>query len=86
MKGKNTKFCFTTSELLTISAILCNTLFLLVIRDSVSYENDANDFMAIHKSDFFTIIQHNPIIGYVYLICAVILVICGLHRFKNSNL
>ena len=84
-KMKNKKMSLSICELLTINVILVNTLLLIIERDTISYEKDVYAFEAIKKSNLISIIQHNPYIGYVYLLCAVILVICGLCRLISRR-
>ena len=84
-KMKNKKMSLSICELLKINVILVNTLLLIIERDTVSYEKDVYAFEAIKKSNLISIIQHNPYIGYIYLLCAVILVICGLCRLISRR-
>lgn len=74
------------TELIVSITILVNTLVLLLMQNTISYELQ-DTFEPVQKSSVITIMQHNPVIGYVYLICGVILICSGiyrLHRFLRS--
>lgn len=69
-------------ELTAPIGILLNTFFLFVIRDTYSYEKTPIDLnQPTPKSNYITIIQHNPAIGYIYLVCGGVLLISGIYRF-----
>lgn len=74
------------TELIVSITILVNTLVLLLIQNTISYELQ-DTFEPAQKSSVITIMQHNPVIGCVYLICGTILICSGiyrLHRFLRS--
>lgn len=71
-------------EMIASALILANTIVLLVIRDTISYELQET-FEPTQKSSVITIIQHNPILGYVYLICGIILLCSGIYRLYDTR-
>ena len=69
-------------ELLVSIAIFVNTLVLLLMRNTISYES-TDVFEPVSKSSVITIMQHNPVIGYVYLTCGAILICSGIYRLHG---
>lgn len=75
-------------ELLASVGILGNTFILLVIQNTISYEVQfVKTIEPMQKSSIYTVLQHNSLLEYVYLICGTILICSGiyrLHRFLRS--
>lgn len=72
-------------ELIGFVLALINTLVLLVIKNTITYEKVPYDEIT-PKSSCIVIIQHNPYIVYAYMICVLILVFSVLYRiYKDSE-
>lgn len=66
-------------ELAVAVIILINTLCLMLIRNSKSYEIVAIDQLT-PKSSCRVIMKHHPFIGYAYLVCGFVLILAVLYR------
>lgn len=66
-------------EMLTIDIMLINTLVLLTIKSTISYE-PVSYTQITPPSSCMTIIQHNPFIGYIYFGCGVVLILSAVYR------
>ena len=68
-------------ELIVADLILLNTLILLIIWWTVSYEKVLVTFMgSIPRSSIITIMYHNPFIVVGYFIAGIVVAICGIIR------
>lgn len=69
---------------LSVIGILVNTVSLVIFRNTISYEKILLG-SPIQKSNYLTIIQHNPIFGMIYVVCVTVLVLCELYQLFTSN-
>lgn len=69
---------------LSVIGILVNTASLMIFRNTISYEKISLG-SPIQKSNYLTIIQHNPIFGMIYVVCVTVLVLCELYQLFTSN-
>lgn len=69
-------------EVLTSAVTLLNTFALVIVRNTLSYES-VNTFDPIQKSSYTVIMQHNPFFGYIFLVCAFVMMACALHRYRD---
>lgn len=69
-------------EILSAIIILLNTGLLVAIRNTVSYEKSTLGEIT-PKSSFCVIIQHNPYIGYIFIVCGFFLLIAGVYRLYS---
>lgn len=60
------------------------TIILFVIQDTVSYEK-ASSFEPVSKSRIWTIMEYNPIIGYGYIVCTAVIVVCAIGRMMGNS-
>lgn len=65
-------------ELLAIIGIEINTISILIIQNTVSYEK-ISIYEKIPKSNYMTIIHNNPIFAIAYLLCLILLLIGGIY-------
>ncbi len=69
---------------LSVIGILVNTVNLLILRNTISYEKISLG-SPTQKSNYLTIIQHNPMFGMIYVVCVTILVLCELYELFTFN-
>lgn len=69
---------------LSVIGILVNTVSLVIFRNTISYEKISLG-SPTQKSNYLTIIQHNPIFGMIYVVCVTVLVLCELYELFTFN-
>ena len=69
---------------LSVIGILVNTVSLVIFRNTISYEK-ISLCSPTQKSNYLTIIQHNPIFGMIYVVCVTVLVLCELYELCTFN-
>ena len=77
-KKQDKNFLFKICELLATIGILGNTLILIIFQNTWTYEKlPILKFEPTPKSSYLTIIQHNPIFVIIYILCGLVLLMCG---------
>lgn len=69
---------------LSVIGILVNTVSLVIFRNTISYEKISLG-SPTQKSNYLTIIQHNPIFAMIYVVCVTVLVLCELYELFTFN-
>ena len=72
---------FKICELLEAIGLLGNTIVLVIFRNTWTYEESPIwDFSPTPKSSYLTIIQQNPVFAIIYIVCGMLLLLCGTYR------
>lgn len=80
-KKQDKKYLFKICELLTSIGLIGNTIILMIIRNTWTYEEVSYlEFTPTPKSSYLTIIQYNPVFAIVYFVCGMGLLLCGVYR------
>jgi len=69
---------------LSVIGILVNTVSLVIFRNTISYEKISLG-SPTQKSNYLTIIQHNPMFGMIYVVCVTVLILCELYEVFIST-
>lgn len=81
IKNNDKKYILKICELLAVIGIIVNTIILMIIRETWTYEKVPYwDFNPTPKSSIITIIQYNPVLEIVYVLCSIVLLLCGVYR------
>lgn len=81
------KYLFKICELLAAIGLLGNTLILMIFRNTWTYEKiPILEFKPTPKSSYLTIMQYNPIFTIVYILCGMVLLLCGVYRLIKKAL
>lgn len=87
MKEKRLELIIGIIEMIATIGLGVNTIILLIIQNTWTYEESSN-FEPTPKSDIFTIIYYNPFIRVVYLVGSILMVSCVIYRvlrFSNNT-
>lgn len=72
------------TELLTALISVLDISVLCVLKETISYEH-SEIFNPIPQSSVYIIMEQNPIIGYIFFVCLILMVICTFVRYYIEN-